>query len=397
MRRSLAAAIVLGFVGFVTSFGAHIVAVNLPVYAQQVGIGIALIGVLIAIYEFAEVLAKPIFGALADRGSMKRTMLASIAIFIAASLAYPFVDPRLLFLIRFLQGVGGAGLSAISLALIGVYYRERRGRAYGIYNAIKGAGYVVSPLVGGAILLRSHFATIFVACAAIGALAFLLSLPLPDPPREARGVARTEEGFSLGGLLGVLREPALLPWYGISVVNMFFVGILFNFLPVRIYAANYDPLLTGGLLSAAAASYLLIQPVAGLLADRLAPARTIFVGLLLAGLSIVAIPFVQGPAALVAASIVAGVGVGTVWTNTDALVSMLAPAGKLGATMGTAGAFHDVGDMLGPLGIGLLAQAFGLPVAFVVCGLLGLLVLPAMARIRQPVTLARRGGAGRAE
>src|SRR5204862_364089 len=32
-------AAILGFVGFVTSFGAHIVAVNLPVYARLVGGG----------------------------------------------------------------------------------------------------------------------------------------------------------------------------------------------------------------------------------------------------------------------------------------------------------------------------------------------------------------------
>ncbi len=32
-------AAILGFVGFVTSFGAHIVAVNLPVYARLVGVG----------------------------------------------------------------------------------------------------------------------------------------------------------------------------------------------------------------------------------------------------------------------------------------------------------------------------------------------------------------------
>jgi len=38
-------AIILGFVAFATSFGAHVVAVNLPVYAQQVGIGMTMIGV----------------------------------------------------------------------------------------------------------------------------------------------------------------------------------------------------------------------------------------------------------------------------------------------------------------------------------------------------------------
>src|SRR5512142_2728851 len=155
-------ALILGFVGFVTSFGAHVVAVNLPFYAQSVGVGVAVIGLLIAAYDFAEIIAKPVFGALADRQGMKRTMLVGIAVFTLASLAYLFIDPRLLLLVRFLQGLGAAALSAVSLALVGVYYQENRGRAFGIYNAIKGAGYVVSPLVGGAIVLASDFSNIFI-------------------------------------------------------------------------------------------------------------------------------------------------------------------------------------------------------------------------------------------
>src|SRR5258707_7261590 len=113
-------ALILGFVGFTTSFGAHIVAVNLPEYAQQIGVGLAMIGLLIAAYDFAELIAKPIFGAASDRFGMKRTMLLGIILFTAASLLYPFVSPALLLLIRFLQGVGAAAFSAVSLALIGV-------------------------------------------------------------------------------------------------------------------------------------------------------------------------------------------------------------------------------------------------------------------------------------
>jgi len=71
---SLWIVLVLGIVGFVASFGAHIGAVNLPVYAQQVGV--AVIGLLIAIYDLAEIVAKPVFGALSDRRGMKQTMLA---------------------------------------------------------------------------------------------------------------------------------------------------------------------------------------------------------------------------------------------------------------------------------------------------------------------------------
>src|SRR5215216_4471454 len=100
-------ALVLGLVGFVTSFGAHIVAVNLPTYAEQVGVGIAVIGLLIAVYDLAEIIAKPLFGALADRRGMKQTMLAGIALFVVASLAYPVIDARLLIVVRFVQGIGG--------------------------------------------------------------------------------------------------------------------------------------------------------------------------------------------------------------------------------------------------------------------------------------------------
>lgn len=370
MRKRWWVVLILGFIGFVTSFGAHIVAVNLPIYAEQIGVGVAIIGILIAAYDFAEIVAKPIFGALADRRGMKQTMLAGIALFTLASLAYPVIDPRLLVVVRFVQGVGAAALSAVSLALVGVYFTEQRGRAYGIYNAIKGAGYVLSPIVGGLIVLKSNFATIFFAAAAIGAIAFLLALFLPTPASQSATVF-DDDDLSLKGFIAVFRQRNVRPWYIVTVVNMFFVGILFSFLPVRVHALHYDPLTTGLILTAATTSYLLIQPLAGVLADRFSAATTIKLGLLLSAIAIILVPFVQD-VPLIMVSIMAGVGIGTVWTNTDTLISTLAKSGQLGATMGAAGSFKELGDMLGPLLIGFLSQAFGLTIGFVVCGIFGL-------------------------
>jgi MFS family permease len=107
---------------------------------------------LIAAYDFAEILAKPVFGFIADRKGMKATMLVGIAIFSLASIAFPFIDPRWLLAIRFFQGLGAAALSIVSAALVADYFPESRGRAFGVYNAIKGAGYVLSPVIGGAIV-----------------------------------------------------------------------------------------------------------------------------------------------------------------------------------------------------------------------------------------------------
>ena len=372
MKISLIFAFILGFVGFVTSFGAHIVAVNLPEYAKEVGIGVAMIGLLIAAYDFAEIIAKPIFGSLSDKQGMKNTLLIGIGVFIAASLLYLAVPAQWLLGIRFLQGVGAAALSAVSLALVGVYYKQNRGRAYGIYNAIKGAGYVLSPLAGGLIIAKSHFSYIFVAAAGIGVFAFLLSLFLPNVKEKID--LDEDDDFSLQSFTSVFKDPKLIRWYAIIVVNMFFVSILFGFLPVRVYALQYGAVQTGLILSLVALSYLLIQPVAGYLADKTDVTTTIRVGLILSAISIIAAPFVKD-ALLILDAIIAGIGVGIVWTNTDTLVSKLAEEGKLGATMGAAGSFKEFGDMVGPILIGVLSQFLGLAWGFVICGILGLFSL----------------------
>lgn len=367
-------AAILGFVGFVTSFGAHIVAVNLPVYAKQVGVGVAMIGLLIAVYDLAEIVAKPTFGAIADKAGMKRTMLLGILVFIASSFAYLWSRPQLLLLIRFLQGVGAAALSSVSLALVAVYYKETRGRAYGIYNTIKGAGYVVSPLVGGALILRKNFSYLFIASAAVGVVAFLASLFLPNVKEKARPFEEDDGELSLQSVLSVLRTPILWRWYLIIVVNMFFVSILFGFVPVYLYSLGYKSEIAGVFLSVLALSYLLVQPLAGWLADKYKARTTVLWGISVSALTVALLPFAKGvPLAFI--SVVAGLGIGTVWTNSDAAVSSLAKEGRLGATMGMAGSFKEFGDMVGPVLIGVLSQAFGLTFGFISCAVLGLLSL----------------------
>jgi MFS family permease len=285
MKTSLKWAFVLGFVGFITSFGAHIVAANLPFYAEKVGIGLTMIGVLIAVYDFAEILAKPVFGGLADKKGMKKAMLAGIILFTLASLMYPFVSPKLLVVVRFLQGLGAAALSAVSLAMVGTMYKNNRGKAYGIYNAIKGAGYVLSPVIGGVIVMKTNFSGIFYATAGIGVIGFFIALTLPKDKEKNAEVFDDDDDFSIKSLFSVFKNKTLMPWFLIIVMNMFFVGILFGFLPVRIHELGYDAFHTGLLVSVTTISYLLIQPVAGWLADKFDPIVTLRSGMLLSCLT----------------------------------------------------------------------------------------------------------------
>jgi MFS family permease len=86
----------------------------------------------------------------------------------------------------------------------------------------------------------------------------------------------------------------------------------------------------------------------------------------------------DGERALVAA----GLGIGTVWTNSDALVGELADSRQMGASMGAAQSFKEFGDMVGPVLIGLLTQFFGIRTGFVTCGMLALVFLVPLARSR---------------
>ena len=153
---------------------------------------------------------------------------------------------------------------------------------------------------------RSNFATIFLASAGVGFVALLLSLGLPAVNgRSGARLPDDDDDFSLRSFLVVFREPALLPWYAVTVVNMFFVGILFGFLPVRAHPFGLSATTSGLLLSAVSLAYLILQPLAGSVADRSSPGFTIRLGLLLSGISVIAIPFVHGTA-LIATAVVAG-------------------------------------------------------------------------------------------
>src|SRR6478752_2726662 len=66
--------------GFVTAFGAHSIAASLGVYAGQQQASLLTLGLLLAVYDGAEVILKPIFGSLADRIGPRPVLLGGLLI-----------------------------------------------------------------------------------------------------------------------------------------------------------------------------------------------------------------------------------------------------------------------------------------------------------------------------
>ncbi len=131
-------------------------------------------------------------GSLADRLGRRRVFVAGLVIFTLASLACGLApSATALNIARAVQGVGGAVMFAVSLALIAQEFRGREmGTATGIYGATIGGAVAIGPLVGGALTEGLGWEWIFFLNVPIGIAAVYLSLRQVRESRDpdARGV-----------------------------------------------------------------------------------------------------------------------------------------------------------------------------------------------------------------
>lgn len=98
--------------GFTTAFGAHGIAANLGGLSEDAVTSLLVLGGLLALYDGAEVILKPVFGSLADRIGGKPVLLGGLIAFAAASALYAIADsPGWLWAARLGQGAAASAFS----------------------------------------------------------------------------------------------------------------------------------------------------------------------------------------------------------------------------------------------------------------------------------------------
>jgi EmrB/QacA subfamily drug resistance transporter len=117
-------------------------------------------------------------GVLADRLGRRRVFAAGLAIFTVASLFAGLApDPTFLNITRAVQGIGGAVMFAVSLALVAQEFEpgRERGAAMGVYGATIGVAVATGPLVGGALTDSLGWESIFFLNVPIGVAAIAIT------------------------------------------------------------------------------------------------------------------------------------------------------------------------------------------------------------------------------
>ncbi|MDX6264069.1 MAG: hypothetical protein QOH84_5757 [Kribbellaceae bacterium] len=333
--------------GFTTAFGAHAVAANLGAFSGDAVKSLLTLGILLALYDGAEVLLKPVFGTIADRIGARPVLLAGLVGFAIASGLYAVADsPRWLWVARLGQGAAASAFSPAASALVArLNPAAKHGRAFGSYGFYKSIGYTLGPLLGGALVWLGGFRLLFVVMTvlaiAVAGWALFAVPALPPLPRTRQTVI---------DLARRIADPVFLrPTAALAgATAALSVGV--GFLPVTGAADGLGTIATGAAVSVLAATAAVVQPRAGraLDAGRLSPRTGITVGLLVtaAGLACATLP---GVAAVLSAALLIGTGTGLITPLGFAALAASTEPARLGQTMGTAELGRELGDAGGPL------------------------------------------------
>ncbi len=146
-------------------------------------------------------------GSLADRLGRRRVFTVGVAVFTFASLLCGLSgSPTMLNLSRALQGVGGAIMFAVSLALLAQEWRgAERAFATAIYGATIGVAVALGPLVGGALTTGIGWQSIFFLNVPIGLGAIAVT-----QLRLAESRDETARGIDWGGTVTFSAANAML-------------------------------------------------------------------------------------------------------------------------------------------------------------------------------------------
>ncbi|TQS27330.1 MFS transporter [Microbispora sp. KK1-11] len=350
--------------GFTTAFGAHGIAANLGVAGDGAGASLLRLGLLLALYDGAEVVLKPAFGTLADRIGARPVLVGGLVAFVLASGVYVvaarphgFADDGWLLMARLGQGAAASAFSPAASALVARLTPESaRGRAFGSYGFYKSIGYTLGPFLGGAVVaaggLRSLFAVMAVLAAAVACWAALTVPRVPPLPRARQTV---------GDLARRIADPGFLRLVTALAAGTAALSVGVGFLPVSGRADGLGPITTGAAVSLLAACAAVAQPLAGRALDarRIGPVHGLATGLLLCAAAF-ALAAVPGVVPLVLAAATAGAGIGLVTPLGFAVLAGATPPERMGQTMGSAEVGREIGDAGGPLLVGAVATAMSL-------------------------------------
>ncbi|MFV2126617.1 MFS transporter [Micromonospora sp. LOL_013] len=352
---------VLSVVGGCVMLGLGLVLPVLPVYAATFGAGPTQIGVLVALFALLRLATSPFCGRLAARFGERRILVAGLLLCAVSSALAAFAGSYgQLLVFRGLGGVGSVLFSVSALAtLLAVAPADQRGRASAVFEAGFLLGGICGPALGGLLALIALSAP-FLVYAALLLAATVLTL----------AVLRTDARHGTEPGRGALRLPVLLRdrRYLVACTAALAQGwVLFGLrsalVPTVVVAWGHDVAWVGWAFTISAVVQALLIVPAGQVVDRAGRRPAMIAGTGVAATAITALVFVDTYPWLVVG--LCGYAAGSALLNAApaALIGDVV-AGRAGSGVAVFSMCTDVGAVVGPVVVGLVAEQAGAAAAF---------------------------------
>ena len=201
---------------FVISVDVTIVNVALPTLVRELGASTTQLQWIVDAYSLVFAALVLAAGSLSDRLGRKGVLLIGLAVFAIGSLAGAFSGTIAeLIASRAFMGLGAALMFPSTLSLLVNVFTERgeRAMAIGLWGATTGIGIATGPIVGGWLLERFWWGSIFAFMAIVAAgIAALVAVSVPTsrdsstPPIDWRGLLLSTAGMTVL-IFGVIEAP----------------------------------------------------------------------------------------------------------------------------------------------------------------------------------------------
>ena len=364
--------LMLCLVAFFAMAGGALLAPVLPEMVGPLGTTAQNVALILSVFTISTAVFTLIIGHFIDRVNRKRILVPGLVLYGLTGLVSFFVaDFPLLLILRFLQGVGVAGMTSMAMLVIGdVYTGLDRVAAMSKISISFALGSVFAPVIGGGLaMLGWNYAFLFYALSLPFAIVVITLLPETKGPTGTGDHMGMIEAFKCLGKLPIIYTIFM----GFSIFFMLFAMMIY--VPFMLKSVfGYASGGSGLMLAIPGITCILLASRVGPLAGKYSLLMVSAAGFACVGLSMVFMPVLHSLAAVFLLLLLFGAGLVLAQTAIDVQIIQVSPPASRGGVISIHNCMKYVGQSASPLVLGIILVYFGLDAVFIAAGVFGLLI-----------------------
>jgi DHA1 family multidrug resistance protein-like MFS transporter len=360
----------------ITMTGLGIIDPILPLYAKSMKATGIQLGIIFAGFALSRSIFAPIVGQYSDRHGRKTLMIAGLVLFTIVSVCFVYAkSPLALTLIRLVQGFAVVLVTPVAQAYIGdLTPVGKEGKYMNLFFMSFFAGMALGPYLGGYLTDQFNIKTPFYVMGGLSLLVMVLVLFLVPESSAIKSHDKKNLPF-FRSLLPVFKDKPMIGIMTYMATRGFYRWGFNTFFPLLAIKAEKMSLADIGLVLS---FYMLFGSIMqypfGLIADRFPSQKVnlILLGGTCSALSMCAVAYSHSMLMFVILAI--SMGAFSSVSRASAL-AIRTERGRIYGMGSATGAFTtslSIGQVLGPILFGVIADISSIPVAFLVGGLVGL-------------------------